>query len=77
MMTATNVSPIEEANIRKMKAIERLEQAHALLCDAQNHITDVEGAESSAIYDGIADAYQSVAALRDKTRRMKATGLFA
>ena len=77
MTASASVSPIEEANIRKMKAIERLEQAHALLRDAQNHITDVEGNESAAIYDGIADAYQSVAALRDKTRRMKATGLFA
>lgn len=75
-MTATTTHPIEEANIRKQKAIKALEQAHAWLRQAQDEIANVEGDGSADIYSEIADAYEAVETLRTKTMRIKPTGLF-
>lgn len=76
MTTATKDDRIGVAEQRKRNAAQMLEDAYAILCEAQNQITNVEGKESADIYDGIADAYQAVAKLGEQTRRMKATGLF-
>lgn len=76
MHRPTKAEKIAQAEELKRNAAKLLEEAYAVLCEAQNQITNVEGKGSCDIYEGLADAYQTVAELAEKTRRMKATGLF-
>lgn len=74
MTTEPNL--IDEANIRKQSTAALLDRAYTLLCEAQDRITDVEGPGSSDVYEEIANAYQSVQALRTKVLAIQPTGLF-
>lgn len=73
---STSQDQIQRANERKTRALQALAYAHKALLNAQNHVTDIEGNGSAAIYDSIADVYQQVATLQQQLRRLQPTGLF-
>lgn len=67
---------IEEANVLKNNALERMRRAHEALRGAQEDLTYVEGDGSAEAYSEIAELYQSVETLMGKIHRIKPTGIF-